>query len=169
MILMGSLLAVLFTACDNDDDDNNTNQLNSQDQTFMAQAAMNNRAEIRAGQIASTRGNTAMVRSFGQQMVTEHTQAQSQLMSISSSTGYAVMDTIDAAHQQLMTQLNSLSGRAFDSVYIRSQVTDHQNAMTLFQAEISSGQHQQVKSYATTYLPIITMHHHKADSIRQRL
>jgi putative membrane protein len=168
MILMGSMIAALLTAC-SDDDDEDMNTLNSVDRTFLAQAARSNRAEIGAGQLAVTKGNNASVRAFGQQMVTEHTTAQTDLLSRATTVGYPVSDTLDAAHQALMQQLMTLSGRAFDSVYMRSQVNDHQQTMALFNSEITGGQHQQVKGYANQYLPAIQMHHHKADSLYNAL
>jgi putative membrane protein len=77
-----------------------------------------------------------------------------------------VKDTIDAQHQMLMSRLDTLNGLAFDTVYINSQVKDHQANVTLFQSEVSAGSNQSVKDYASKYLPHIQMHLNMADSIR---
>ncbi len=167
LFLFGSLaLAGFLTACDKDDDGED---VNATDRQFVMSAAMANRAEINAGQLAATRGTNAAVRSYGQMMVTEHTQAQNDLRSLASDEGIAMSDTIDAAHQALMTRLMSLSGYQFDTAYIKSQVMDHQNSILLFQTEISSGDNDRAQNYANTYLPKIQQHYRTADSIRLRL
>jgi putative membrane protein len=160
----GSLALVLLSSCDKNDDNNN-NEINSTDQNFMTQVAIGNKAEIMAGQLAATKGNSAGVRSFGQLMVTEHGQAQSDLQSLATSLSRTLPDSVDAEHQALMTRLNSLSGYSFDTAYINSQVKDHQKTVTLFQAEIINGNNDIVQNYATKYLPHIQMHLQKADSL----
>jgi len=167
VILMGSVLVVLLTACDKDDDDNDT--LNSTDQMFITQVAIGNTAEVQAGQLAATKGTSAGVKAFGQMMVTEHSQAQTELKNIGTTAGMNVKDSVDPAHQLLVQRLSTLTGKSFDTAYINSQVVDHQNTLNIFQTEISSGNNQNVKSYAGKYLPNIQLHYNKADSIRKAL
>lgn len=167
VILMGSLLAVVFTACDKDEDDNST--LNSTDQMFITQVAIGNTAEVQAGQLAAAKGTNAGVKAFGQMMATEHSQAQTELKNIGTSAGINVKDSVDPAHQLLVQRLSTLTGKSFDTAYINSQVVDHQNTLNIFQTEISSGNNQNVKSYAGKYLPNIQLHYNKADSIRKAL
>lgn len=162
LLLAGSLMVAILTACDKDKDNNNPN---STDQNFMTQVAIGNKAEIMAGQLAATKSTNAGVQAFGQMMVTEHGQAQTDLQTLAASLGRTLPDTVDAEHQALMTRLNSLSGEAFDTVYINSQVNDHQKTVAVFQDEISNGDNSSVKSYANQYLPHIQMHLQKADSL----
>jgi putative membrane protein len=116
--------------------------------------------------LAAINGNNPAVQSFGALMSTEHTQAQTVLKNVGASVNITVNDSIDPVHAALMTRLNSLSGGSFDTAYINSQVMDHQNTLTLFQREISSGNNVTVKNYANQYLPHIQMHLSKADSIK---
>lgn len=149
--------------------DKNNNDVNSTDQSFLTQAAVGNKAEIMAGQLAAEKGTNASVKAFGQMMVTEHGQAQTDLQNLYTSLGKTMPDSVDAEHQAFMTQLSSLSGRAFDSAYINSQITDHQKTVTVFQTEINNGNNTSVRNYASTYLPHIQMHLQKADSISKTL
>jgi putative membrane protein len=165
-LLAGSFVIAVLSACDKDD---NENDMNSTDQTFMTQVSIGNKAEIMAGQLAATKGTNAGVKAFGQMMVSEHGQAQSDLQALASSLGRTLGDTVDAEHQALMTRLNSLTGRAFDTAYINSQVRDHQKTLTIFQAEVSSGNNNKVQNYANTYLPHIQMHLQMADSLSRTL
>ena len=165
LFLAGSVVAIVLLACKKD----NSNDLNSTDQNFMTQVAIGNNAEVMAGQLAATKATNAGVKAFGQMMATEHRQAQLDLKALAASVGRTVSDTVDAEHQALMARLNSLSGTAFDTAYINSQVRDHQKTQTTFQTEISSGNNNQVQNYATQYLPHIQMHLQKADSLSRTL
>ena len=68
-------------------------------------------------------------------------------------------------HVALGAQLLTLDGRAFDSVYIHSQVSDHQKAITFFQNEIDKGNNSRLKNYANTQLPHLQEHLRIADSL----
>jgi putative membrane protein len=165
VFLMGSTLALLLTACKKDDTEDKLNA-NAQDQSFVTSANMSNSAEIRLGQLALSRSSNAGVKTFAQLMVTEHSQAQTDLGSVATGINVNVKDSIDAQHQMLMSRLDTLNGLAFDTVYINSQIKDHQANVTLFQSEVSAGSNQSVKDYASKYLPHIQMHLNMADSIR---
>ena len=167
-VLFSGLAAVMFlVACDKEDNDNN--EVNATDETFMTQVNIGNRAEIGAGQLAATKGNDAMVKSYGEHMVQEHGLAQSELVSIASSLGRNLPDTLDPEHQALMARLNSLTGYSFDTAYINSQVKDHQKTLAIFQAEIANGRNTNLRDYANRYVHHIQMHLQKADSIARNL
>jgi putative membrane protein len=161
VIAAGFASVIFLTSCDKQND----NQVNSTDQTFMTQASISNNAEISAATLAASKATRAEVKAFAQFMLAEHPMAQADLKNLGSSVGFNVKDTIDPAHVTLMAQLNTLTGRRFDSMYIHSQVTDHQTTLTFFQTEIASGGHASVRSYATTYMPHIQAHLTRADSI----
>jgi putative membrane protein len=167
--IWGSLAMMGFlTACDKNDDNNNTD-VNSTDQMFMTNVAIGNKAEIMAGQLAATKSTNTSVKAFGQMMVTEHGQAQTDLQTVANGIGMTLPDSVDAEHRALMTRLNSLSGRAFDTAYINSQVRDHQKTLSIFQMENSSGNNQSVRNYSNTYTPHIQMHLRVADSLSRTL
>jgi len=142
-----------------------TNTLNQADTTFMMQVSAANSAEVAAGTLASTMGEDAMIKSFGDMMVTDHTTAQGDLKGVGTTVGVDVKDSVDADHTTLLQTLQGLSGREFDSTYIINQIADHQKTVADFQAELSSGSRSEVKDFANKYLPKIQMHLQKADSI----
>lgn len=168
MFLWSALSAVMIlTACDKDDNDNN--EVNTTDDMFMTQVNIGNRAEVMAGQLAASKGTSAEVKAFGQMMVTEHGLAQNELMNIAGGLGRNLPDTVDAEHRELMARLNALTGYEFDTAYMNSQVKDHQKTLNIFQMELSNGNNQSLRNYASKYLPHIQMHFQKADSIAQNL
>lgn len=158
------LLVGAFFSCKKNDN-SNTNGTSTADHSFMAQASYSNMAEVDAGQLASTQGNDAMVRSYGHTMVSDHTTAENDLQAVASQVTYNLPSGVDSMHMALKAQLATMSGRAFDSMYMHMQVNDHNAAITLFQNEASNGYNQNVKNYANKYLPKLQMHKQMADSI----
>ena len=56
-------------------------------QTFVTKAVQGNLAEVSMGQLAQEKGDSDGVRSFGQQLVTDHTAANKRAVSIASEMG----------------------------------------------------------------------------------
>jgi len=128
-------------------------------------ASMANTAEVGAGQMAAAKATDEDVQDFGNFMVTEHGTSETQLKGLADSLGLYAPDSLDVEHVALKMQLDSLDGRAFDSAYIHAQVTDHQNAIGLFQNEIDNGRNSRLIDFATSQMPHLQMHLQKADSI----
>jgi putative membrane protein len=166
--------AVFLGACTKNDDNNsntNTSTVNGQDTTFLLQASQSNNAEISLGTLALTNASSDSVRSFAQMMIQDHTAAQANLRSMVDSVRSTLnlSDSLSANQMATRDSLMSLSGAAFDSAYIASQVVSHQNTLAAFDAEIANGQNGQVKGYATRYRPAIQSHLNMADSLMMRL
>jgi putative membrane protein len=174
-IYVMGVVAFACTAC-NDDDDNNTNQNNNNnvtdtnlqdnDRQFTEKAAMANMTEVEFGNLAATQGSDSSVRAFGQMMKTEHTMALNELDSLAKTyTNVTWPSAMDTVHQAMLDSLKTMSGHAFDSAYMSSQVADHQNTLNLFTTEIDNGAADPIKAYANKYRPHIQAHLDMADSI----
>ncbi|MES2704199.1 MAG: DUF4142 domain-containing protein [Bacteroidota bacterium] len=155
------LLFGLAAGCKKDEED----KLNQTDRNFMLQAGYANNAEVDAGSLAANKATDASVKSFGSMMVSEHTTAVNELKSLSSATNVNVPSSPDSTHIAIKNMLAGMSDRAFDSAYMRTQVTDHAATIALMQNEISNGKDAGVKGYASKYLPHVQHHKHLADSI----
>jgi putative membrane protein len=162
-----AVTVVIGSACDDDDDDKKS--LQQADKDFAMNAAMANKAEIDLGDLASDNGEAEGVRMFGMDMVEDHQPALNELKSIANDYDVTLSETLDAEHQQLKQRLMGMSGYAFDTAYIHSQVKDHQKVIAMFESEIANGKEQRFKDYANKYLPHIRMHLVKADSISAAL
>lgn len=160
--------ALVFSACDKDDNDENETT-NAQDQTFVMQASMSNRAEVEMGTLASTKATNPSVKAFAQMMIQEHTTAQTELQNIANDVNASFMDSLDTENKAMKQTLMGLSGMAFDQMYMSSQVAAHQKTLVNFDTEINGGSNQRVKSYATKYRPHIQMHLDSAMAINNRI
>lgn len=165
---VGLVLAFVVASCDKNDDTND-NGLNATDRNFMMNAAYGNYAEVDAGQLAAAQGEQDSVQLFGGFMVTEHGMAQASLDSIGSMFSMSLPNGPDQEHQNIKAYLQTLSGYTFDTAYINQQIVDHQKTVSLFTDEINNGARQEVKDYASRYLPHIQMHLQMAQSIKAKL
>jgi putative membrane protein len=151
-------------------DDNDKKSLNSTDENFSEQAALGNMAEIDLATLASTKAANQSVKDFAQHMITEHNEAQNELHDIADDYSNVNWPTaLDAEHTQVKQQLQGLSGMAFDTAYISSQVKDHAKVIVLFQTEQNSGSENNLKQYAAKYFPHIQEHYSTASGILNEL
>src|SRR6185437_1039946 len=140
-------------------------QLSPADRTFATKAAEGGQAEVALGRLAAEKAGSPQVRQFGQQMVTDHSQANQELQSIAKQQNLTLPTKPDAASTATEQRLQASSGTAFDSAYARDMVQDHQQDVADFQKEASSGQDPALKAFAQKYLPVLQHHLQMAQQI----
>lgn len=162
-----SIVAVsAMWACDDDEDDDNDNRaLSAVDKRFVDRASMTNIAEIELGRVAQGQAADSMVRDFAEMTIEEHQDAQAELKSKVQNTSYQFNEDLDSASVNFRTQLQSLSGRSFDSTYLANQVSMHAEAISAFENYQSTGNNAALKDYVNKYLPRIREHREMADSL----
>ncbi|MBD2214017.1 DUF4142 domain-containing protein [Nostoc linckia FACHB-104] len=141
------------------------NNLSSADRTFMTEAAQGGLAEVQLGQLASERAASNTVKQFGQRMVQDHSQANTQLQQLATQKGVTLPKTINQENEQVRQRLTKLSGANFDREYINHMVKDHEKDVSLYQREAQEGQDPDLKAFAAQTLPILQEHYQQAQSI----
>ncbi|HYH37934.1 MAG TPA: DUF4142 domain-containing protein [Azospirillum sp.] len=134
---------------------------------FIEQAASSDMFEIETGRMAASKGNHEAVRSFGQHMVSDHTQTTQQLMTLAARHGVAPAGTMEPRHVTMATNLRALSGPAFDQQYVQGQVLAHREAVTLFEqaAQSTSPDMADIRSFAAQTLPTLRQHLQMAEGL----
>ncbi|HEY0408153.1 MAG TPA: DUF4142 domain-containing protein [Pyrinomonadaceae bacterium] len=138
--------------------DNANMRFSSADQKFAMEAAMGSMAEVELGRLAAQRGSSDAVKQFGQRMVNDHSQANSELMQLASTKGITLPTALDAKHQSQMAKMSQLSGAAFDRAYSKEMVKDHEKDVSLFQKQSMRGGDSDLKSFAAKTLPTLQEH-----------
>lgn len=133
-------------------------QLSTQDKTFVTKAASGGQAEVMMGQIAEKNAASPQVKQFGQRMVTDHTQANQELMTIARGQNITLPTTPDPKDRSTSERLSNTKGQAFDTAYMRDMVQDHEQDIADFQKEAQNGQNPQLKAFAQKYLPVLQQH-----------
>ena len=98
-----------------------------------------NLGEIRAGTAAQQRATNSAVRSFAQQMITEHTALDQRGNALASQAGIAPAlpdSMLPRQHATELATLQGASGAAFDRAYMAQQVMAHQRTLALVDASI---------------------------------
>jgi putative membrane protein len=143
--------------------------ISAADQQFVDEAAQGGMAEVKLGQLASQKASSATVKQFGQQMVSDHTQANNQLKQLAARKGIALATDIGKENQETMNQLTKLSGAEFDRQYIQHMTDDHTKDVASFQREAQQGQDPDLKAWAAQTLPTLQRHLQQVRSVQENL
>jgi putative membrane protein len=128
------------------------------DMPFVRMASSSNLMEIRLGQLAQSKASNQAVKQFGQRMVTDHNQMQQQLRSTASSMGQNFTPTMNSQHEQEVSRLQALNGEEFDRAYMTAMIRAHQQDVNEFQTRSQSANSTQIRSLASSSLPMLQQH-----------
>jgi len=146
-----------------------SNRLSMGDDKFVRDAAESSLAEIELGQMAAQKASSAEVKTFGQRMVADHTQANSQLAPIASQKGVTLPTQPSAMHRAAANRLSKLSGADFDRAFMDQMVMDHQKVVAEFQRVSTGAKDSDVKSFASANLPAMQEHLQMAQDLDARV
>jgi putative membrane protein len=136
--------------------------LSAQDRQFVAKALLGNKSEVDLGNLALKKAKAANVKEFAQMMVSDHSKAFDELMSLASAKGLPADTAATSEQMAVKEKLMKSSGKQFDKDYMSVMVMDHEKARDDFQLESTSGSDAELKAYAQKYLDGITQHLQKA-------
>jgi putative membrane protein len=139
--------------------------LTAADRDFVMKAAMGGLAEIQSGQLAQTQAKAEAVKSFGQQMASDHADAGQKLKTIADAAGISTPTDLDSAEKKQQAALEKLHGPAFDKRYVQEQLTAHKQTVALFRKEADSGSYPQLKQFASETLPILEQHLNEVETL----
>lgn len=139
------------------------------DHQFAIKAAQGNMAEIELGKLALKKSTNEEVKQFAQTIIGDHTSAQTELKSLASRQGINLPGGIDQMSKSTVTQLDKLTGAAFDRAFIEDMVKDHDQAVNDFETEASSGSDAALKDWASKTVPTLKEHQRMAKEIAAKL
>ena len=136
----------------------------SRDAKFMKHVARDGMAEVELGRLASQRASSGTVKQFTQQMITDHSRANDELMQLAEQKGVEVPTALDRKHKKAYDSLAKLSGPDFDRAYIREMARDHNKDLKMFNREATRAKDPDVKAWAAKTLPTLQQHQ---DQVKQ--
>ncbi|HYJ94571.1 MAG TPA: DUF4142 domain-containing protein [Vicinamibacterales bacterium] len=131
-------------------------------------------AEVQLGKLAAERGASPDVKSFGQMMVKDHTQAANELKPIAMQLNVQQPTQVDQKHKDLADKLSKLQGSEFDREYINAMVMGHEEVAAKLRtrgektASIDAGE-QKLTQWATKVLPTVQKHLEQAREIQKKV
>ena len=141
-------------------------QLSTFDRQFMSKAAQGGMAEVELSRLALQRSKRNEVKQFAQRMITDHTQANAQLMQLAQQKGVRLPKQLDPQHQQIRARLQRLSGNNFDREYMSVMDNDHVQTVNLFQSATQQAQDRDVNAFASSKLPALQGHLQMVQAMR---
>jgi putative membrane protein len=142
--------------------------LSHTDTAFLKQAAQGGLAEIEASQLAETNATDPQVKSFAEQMVSDHTRTGDELKALASSKGVEVPSDPSVGQRTQLKILGALKDGHFDQHYASEYGVDaHEKTVKLFQKEAAQGKDPEVKAFATRTLPALQHHLAMAQDLKR--
>ncbi|MDQ3071813.1 MAG: DUF4142 domain-containing protein [Bacteroidota bacterium] len=168
--------SIAFVACDDANSNNEDSVENAQDinkekdiekdkSNFMTKAASSGMFEVKVGEWAAQKGSTPVVKTFGAQMVADHSKANAELQALGQSENVTLPGDMGKDYQDKYDDLAKKSGKDFDEAYMDLMKKEHKNDVDMYEdyAEDEDSD-MEVRAFAQKYLPILKSHHTKAES-----
>ena len=133
-------------------------------QKFITEAIQGNLAEIAVGKLAQQKGQSDGVRSFGAQLVSDHTAANDKAMSVAQSMGVSPPNEPNKKQKAVYDRLSKLSGDNFDREFAKAMVDDHKNDIREFEKEAKK-KNDPAAEFANQSLPTLRKHLEMAQSL----
>lgn len=134
-----------------------------------------NQVDIDAGKIAETKGTNAQVKSFGTQMVTDHTGVNKSATELATKLKLTPQDNptsqnLKSGGEKNVASLKTLSGAAFDRAYIDHEVTYHEQVLAaLDKTLIPNARNEELKALLVKVRPAFVAHLEHARQIQSSL
>jgi putative membrane protein len=124
---------------------------------FLIMASIGNLQEAGSGKLAARKAIRADVKSFGQMMVTDHSDAEQKLLQLAKFRGYQLpAAATDTPPPDL--NLSKASGDDFDRMYIHAMVSGHRSTVMMFQDYAITGKDPAIRAFAQQMLPTLKAH-----------
>ncbi|SBT48583.1 DUF4142 domain-containing protein [Micromonospora narathiwatensis] len=144
-------------------------QPSTQDTQYLQALHQINLFEINMGNLAQQKGQNAEVKDLGKQFVTDHTQLDDSVKSTAQQLNVQLPNSPTTDQQNVINQLNNLSGADFDKAWVTAELNSHVQAIQATQTEISQGSEQSVITLAQDALPVLQAHLDALTSLAQTL
>lgn len=143
-------------------------QLTAKDKAFISESAEGGLKEIQFAQLAQQKSNNDQVKNFAQQMITDHTQLNNDMMPFAQQAGITPPTQLKPKDQAEYDKLSKMNGPAFDKAYIQSMVKDHHKDLKEFNAEAAAATDPTFKTTVQNGQKVIQQHTDMADSLNKQ-
>ena len=162
-------VVALGVACDKKKDEPATTQttsatpaapapLSDHDKEFLTKAAQGGMLEVAEGQAIAAKAPNTAVKTFGQEMVTDHSKANDELKALAASKGATLPTQLDSDHQKKLDKLTKKNGPKLDKYYASDMGDDHEEDVKEFKDAAKNLDDPDLRAWADKTLP--TLEHH---------
>jgi putative membrane protein len=135
--------------------------------SFISDAAQRGMAEVELAKLAIKKSADPAVKAFAQRLITDHTVAHQDLMTLASRKEVTLPTAVSNRDKAAVDRLNALSGPAFNDEFIRQIIKDHEIAIALYRRASAMNSDQDIKDFASKALPNLEAHLQTARSMNK--
>jgi putative membrane protein len=106
------------------------------DDDFVRDVAMKNRAETELSRMALDKSAAADVKTFAQMMVDDHSAAGNKLESVASGARFELPAQLDDKHRKIADDLSAKQGVEFDREYMKAMIDGHQDLIAKLESRL---------------------------------
>lgn len=128
------------------------------DAQFLVNAAEINMKEILLGQLAQQIGTAPHVKELGKMMEDAHKKSLDEVTALAKSKMITIPATPTDNVQVAYKSLNEKSGSDFDKAYADMMVSEHKDAISVFEIASAEGNDTAIRNWATAMLPGLRKH-----------
>ena len=126
---------------------------------YVAMAGASDLYETQSSRSVLETTDNAELRAFAEMMVDHHAQTTTAVTAAAREAGLTpAPPVLDAPKAAMMRELQAAQDDARDAVYVRQQVTAHEEALALHQAYAATGDQPALKAAAASAVPIVERH-----------
>jgi putative membrane protein len=135
-------------------------------QRFIKDVVEGNLAEVQIGELAQRNGQSDAVKSYGQMLVTDHTEANQKATAIAKRLGVTPPTEPNAKQKATYDKLSKLTGADFDRAFANEMVADHKKDIGEFKKEAAI-KNDPAAEFASKTLPTLQKHLDAAQKLTQ--
>jgi putative membrane protein len=141
--------------------------MNPSDKTFIIDAEKADIQERYLGRLALERSNNDRVKEYARMLADDHNRALKNLVDLMQQKGMSQPTTLPEAREEALDRFKNMSGSAFDEKFVDLMIKDHEQAVNMFKHEASTAQDNDVRKYASDWLPTLEKHLQKALELKR--
>jgi len=122
-------------------------------QKFLKEAIEGNLAEVQMGQLAQKNGKSDGVRSFGQMLQKDHSEANQKATAAANQMGVSPPSEPNSKQKAMYEKISKLSGDSFDRAFAKEMVADHKKDIKEYEKEAKKN--DAAGAYAKETLPTL--------------
>ena len=150
----------------------------SPESELLSKMHMANQMEIKAGQLAQSKGATQAIRNYGALLARDHSYADKRITALAKQQGIQLMQMqmpkspeekqkMDM-QKQMMAALEQAQGADFDRLFIQFNIKAHEMAVNMVSLGSQQLKPSPVKTLASKMVPILKQHGQIAQHLQQR-
>jgi len=137
------------------------------DMLFTLKAACGNMWETELSRVVSERAQDQQVKEIAQQMVNDHTQANTNLQSAAQAQGLQLPTSLESTKQSELSVYRNMPADKLEQCYLAMLKADHAKDVTSYALHQKMAQNDQLKQYINQTLPKLREHAQHVSTVAQ--